>query len=258
MNTPSDQPRYEPTLGAPEPTASEAKLSPVQRLWMAFTSPTEVFADISVKPTWVLILVLMIALGVVLQIVLVPHIDLESTIRARLGDRTEEMSDEQIDQIVAGQQKFAKFGPIAAVVIGPIAWALMAGIFLVVLKIVGSEIDFVKTLSTALHAYWPPALVSSVLTMILIQRVGMIPQEEVVNVVKAHPGAFMSPDAPTWLQAVASTFSVFNIWTVVLLILGFKIVGRLSTGRAAAAALIPWGVWIVLKAGLSMIPELFS
>ena len=97
--------------------------------------------------------------------------------------------------------------------------------------------DFLKTLSTALHAYWPPSLVLSILTAVLIQRAGMIPQEEMVNLVKSHPGAFLAPDTPAWLGAIASTFSVFNIWTVVLLVLGFKIVGKLSTGKAAFAAL---------------------
>jgi hypothetical protein len=224
---------------------------------MAFTSPTEVFEDIGIKPSWVLALILMIALGVVVQLVIVPHFDLEATIRTNLGSRADNLSDEQIDNIVEGQQRFAKFGPLIAIVVGPIAWAIMAAVFLVMLKIVGSEIDFVKTLSTALHAYWPPSLVLSVLTMILIQRAGQVPQQELGNVVKAHPAAFMSADAPAWLSAAASTFSVFNIWTVIMLVIGFKIVGKLSTSKAAVAALVPWGVWIVLKSGLAMLPEMF-
>jgi len=44
---------------------------------------------------------------------------------------------------------------------------------------------------------------------------------------------------------------VFNIWIVALLIIGFKVVGKVSTGRAAVAALVPWVVWLVAKAGLA-------
>jgi hypothetical protein len=90
-----------------------------------------------------------------------------------------------------------------------------------------------------------------VLTAVLIQRVGMIPQQEFTNIVKSHPGAFLSPDAPAWLSAAASTLSVFNIWIVVLLIIGFKVVGKLSTARATVAALVPWLVWLVAKSGLA-------
>jgi hypothetical protein len=256
MDDTTNRPSYEPEpqeTGGPQQPA--ARLTAVQRLWLAFTSPGEVFADIRIKPTWVLCLALMVLLGVGIQLVVMPHIDVEASIRAQMADRGAEVTDEQVEAIAEQQQKFAKFGPIIAIVVGPIAWAIMAAVFLVLLKIVGSEIDFVSTLSTALHAYWPPSLVATVLTGVLIQRAGQIPQTELQNVVKSHPGAFLSPDAPSWLEAVASTFSVFNIWTVVLLVIGFKVVGKLSTERAAVAALVPWAVWIAGKAGIATLIE---
>ena len=82
-----------------------------------------------------------------------------------------------------------------------------------------------------------------------MQRVGKVPQQELANIVKANVGAFMSADAPAWLTAAGSTISIFNIWAVVLLIIGFATVGKLSRGKAAVAALVPWVVWIVAKAG---------
>ncbi len=98
MEDNTERPSYEPQTSTVE-TAGEPgpRLSAVQRLWMVFTSPTEVFADIGVKPTWVLCLALMIALGVVTQIVVMPHLDVEASIRAKLGDRAAEIGDEQIE-----------------------------------------------------------------------------------------------------------------------------------------------------------------
>ena len=52
-------------------------------------------------------------------------------------------------------------------------------------------------------------------------RFDKVPQQELVNVVKANLGAFLPADTPAWITAAAGTFSVFNIWTVVLLIIGF-------------------------------------
>jgi hypothetical protein len=129
-------------------------------------------------------------------------------------------------------------------------WAALAGIFFLMLKIVGSDADYTRTLSATLHAYWPPSVVGTVLTVALIQRVDKITEQEIPNLVKSHLGAFMPADAPSWLTSMASTFSVFNIWTVALLVIGFKVIGRLSTARAAIAVLVPWGVWLVGKAGL--------
>ena len=75
---------------------------------------------------------------------------------------------------------------------------------------------------------------------------------------KSHLGAFLPPDAPGWLAGMASTVNVFNIWTVVLLVTGFKVIGRLTMARAATAVLVPWGVWLVAKAGLGALQGMFS
>jgi len=248
-----ERPSYEPELAQPPIPAAVAKYSSMQRLWMMFTSPGEVFADIGIKPTWVLAMVILVIVGVGAQVVIMPHMDTEATIRARLDDRAEEFTDAQIEGMVEQGEKFGKFGPIIGLVVAPIVWAIMAAVFFLMLKIVGSEADYSRTLSTTLYGYWPATLVALVLTGVLIQRVGKVPQEELANVVKASLGAFLSPDAPAWLLAAGSTISIFNIWAVVLLIIGFSTVGKISKGKAAVVTLVPWGAWIVVKAAIAAV-----
>jgi hypothetical protein len=254
MENDTDRPSYEPELTEPPRTEMPSEqLNSVQRLWMVFTSPGKVFEAIGVKPTWVLCLVLMIVLGLVAQFVMLPHLDNEATIRARLEARGAEVSEAQIETMLEQSEKFTKFAPIVGIVAGPIFWAILAAIFFVILKIVGSEADYVKTLSTALHAYWPASVVQTILMSVLIQRMGKMPQDEMANVVKAHLGVFLSADAPGWLTAVAGSISVFNIWIVVLLIIGFATVGKISRGRAAVVALVPWVVYLIGKAGVAAV-----
>jgi hypothetical protein len=100
MDDGSDRPSYEPEGPLTDPAHRSQRYSAAKRLWIAFVSPAQVFADIKVKPTWVLCLVMIVILGVAIQFVVVPHIDTEATLRARLGDRADELSDEQIDDIV--------------------------------------------------------------------------------------------------------------------------------------------------------------
>jgi hypothetical protein len=250
MDEYTDRPSYEPEAPASRPAPTAARYGPLQRLWMAFTSPGDVFADIKVRPAWVLCLVAMVVLGIALQLVVAPHIDTEATLRARLGDRADGMSDQQIEDMVEQGERFARFAPIIGVVVSPVAWALMAAVFFLMLKIVGSDADYQRVFSSTLHAYWPPTLVQAVLTALLIQRVDALPQQELATVVKSHLGALLANDAPAWLASAASTISVFNVWTVILLVIGFAIVGGISRGKAAVAALVPWGVWLVAKAGL--------
>lgn len=258
MDETSDRPSYEPvdaTLAEPEPTA---KLGAFQRLIKMFFSPGEVFDDIKVKPTWLVVLIAMMVLTVGAQSIILPHMDNEATLRARLGDRADELNEEQIERMIASGEKFARFVPVITAVVVPIMWAILAGIFLLMLKMVGSETDFVTTLSATLHAYWPASAVATVLVVALIQRVDKITEQEIPNLVKSHLGVLLPADAPAWLSSMASTFSVFNIWTLALLIIGFKIIGRLPTARAAIAVLVPWAVWLVGKAGLGALQGMFS
>jgi hypothetical protein len=225
----------------------------MQRLWMMFTSPAEVFADIGIKPTWVVAMVILVIVGVGAQLVIMPHVDTEATIRASFEKRGTDLSDAQLEKAVEQAGKFAKFAPIISLVVAPIMWAIMAAVFFLMLKIVGSDADYSRSLSTTLYGYWPPTLVALVLTSVLVQRLGMVPQEEVANVVKANLGAFMSADVPAWLLAVGSTISIFNIWVVVLLIIGFSAVGKISVGKAAVVTLVPWGAWIVVRAAFAAV-----
>jgi hypothetical protein len=253
MEDATDRPSYEPELAEPPTPSTKQKYSAMQRLWMMFTSPGDVFSDIGVKPTWVLIMVIVVLLSVAAQAVIIPHVDTEATLRARFEQRGQELSEAQLESAVEQGEKFARFGPIIGLVIAPIAWVIIAAFFFIMLKLVGSETDYLKTLSTTLHGYWPATAVGLVLMAALVQRVDKVPQDELSNVVKASLGAFLSADAPAWLTAAASTISVFNIWIVILLIMGFASVGKISKGKAAVVALVPWIVWIVAKAGLAVV-----
>jgi len=253
MNEATQRPDYEPELTEPPTPAPTARYSAFQRLWMMFTSPGQVFEDIGLKPTWVLIMVILVLLGVAVQAAIAPHVDYEATLRMRLADRADELSDQQIEQMLGPAEKIAKFAPIIGLIVAPLVWAIMAAVFLVMLKIVGSEMDFKTTLSTVLHAYWPATVVALILTGVLVQRVGKVPEQELGNIVKANLGAFLSPETPAWLSSAAGTISIFNIWVVVLLIMGFATVGKLSRGKAAVAALVPWIAMIVIKAGFAFI-----
>ncbi len=146
-------------------------------------------------------------------------------------------------------QKFAYIGPAASIVIIPLGMAILAGIFLVTIRLVGGETNFPTTFSAMLHAYWPASLVSTVIAIPLLMRLGKVPQTALQTVVKSNVGAFMAPDAPKWLHALGGSLDVFNVWIIVLLILGFSTTGRLSRGKATLAVLLPWLIYILVKVG---------
>ncbi len=226
--------------------------SAVDRLWRVFASPGAVFEDIGRRPTVLLGLIALTLFSVLTQVAIVPHVDMEATIRANLEAQGRETSDAEFDQALKAAEFFRWVGPVAALIFSPVFMVGLAGLFYVALKLGGSDADFMRTLSATLHAYWPPAVVGGVLYGAVAQTVGQIPAEEIQNMVKSHVAAFLSADAPKWLSAMLSSVDVFNIWTVILLILGLSIAGRVSRGRAAAGVLGIWGIYVLGKGLVAM------
>ena len=253
----SEPPSYEPQQSPLEPgtgaEAAEARIGGFARLFNVFTSPGEVFADIARKPTWVWCLVLTTLLAVGAQLAAIPHVDMEATIRARMAERSTELTDEQMDTILQRADKFAYVGPIASVVIVPLAMVILGAIYLLGAKMSGSDTDFLHTFSATLHAYWPSGLVKGILAVVLMQRIGKLPVDELKELVKSNLGAFLSPDAPKWLGALASTVDIFNLWAIALLVIGLSVVGGIPRKRAGVVVGVVWLLWIAGKVGVAFI-----
>ncbi len=246
-----DRPSYEPDLLTDEPIAPapQPKLSAWARLAKVVYEPSSVFEDIAIKPSWVLVLVIFIALSVFTQVLAIQHLDMEATIMNRLEKRNVELTEEQMNRALQQGQKFAYIGPAASIVIIPLGMAILAGIFLVTIRLVGGETNFPTTFSAMLHAYWPASLVSTVIAIPLLMRLGKVPQSALQTIVKSNVGAFMAPDAPRWLRALGGSLDVFNVWIIVLMVLAFSTIGRISRGKAAVAVLLPWLIYLLVKVG---------
>ena len=249
-----DRPSYEPELLEDEaPAAPSPKLSAPARLLAMFTSHGRVFEDIRIRPTWVLVLIAMMVVSVGSQLVVTRHLDFETSIVENMERMGQDLTDEQLDRMVEQAEKLSMIGPLASVVIVPLAMALIAGIFLVTLRAMGGETDFRTTFSAMLHAFWPPGLVSSALTAVIVMRMGTVTQQAMQHAVKSNLGAFLPETAPKWQQALAGSLDLFSIWILVLLVIGFATTARIGKGRAAVAVLVPWAAYVLLKVGAMML-----
>lgn len=250
----SEPPAYEPQadIAAPVgPDEGTGGMGGLQRLLAVFYAPGEVFAAIAKKPTWVACLVLLTLIGVGVQLLVLPHVDMEATIRARIEQSGRELNDQQMDRALEGAQKFAWIGPIASFVMIPIVMLIIGALYLLGVKLAGSDADFLHTFSATLHAYWPAGIVKSVLTLGLLTRVDKLPADEIQQLVKSNAGAFLAADAPRWLSSLASMVDIFNIWTIALVVIGLSTVTGISRKRAGIVTAVLWGAYIAVKVGIA-------
>jgi hypothetical protein len=259
METPSDRPSYEPEASpaGQQDSGSEAKISSFNRLIHVFFKPAEVFEDITRKPTWVVAL-LCTALVIFGQtLVISMNKDYEATVRQGVEMFGVELSDEQIDQQVESQQSRWFLGPVIAFVLSPIAFLIAAVVFFLMLKLMGSELNYTGSLSTMLHAYWPAKLVGGALLSFMVWRHGAVTDMGLVKVLKSSLAGFLPESASLPVGVLASFVDVFRIWGIVLLAMGFAIVARVSKGKAWTATLVPWVLFALFSAGLAALPGLF-
>lgn len=133
----------------------------------------------------------------------------------------------------AGLAKF--FVPIGAAVVvllvGFMTWG--AG------KLTGAATSLAQAFMVAAYAYFPK-LIDAVVSLVL----AIVLPDSMLNTaghLKLGPSMFLDPDhTPLALTAFVTRLDVFTLWTTVLIAIGLKVTGKLSTQKAVIAGVIVW------------------
>jgi uncharacterized membrane protein len=73
--------------------------------------------------------------------------------------------------------------------------------------------------------------------------------EQMGTIVKSNVGAFLSADASPVFRALATTWDVFDFWTLVVSVIAVSHVTRFKTGGAVAVVLTLWFLYVCLAVG---------
>ena len=79
---------------------------------------------------------------------------------------------------------------------------------------------------------------------------GLAPDSFIINnPVGSNIGYYMSTDLPLWLRSFCAHIDIFEIWALVLSVIGVSIVARVSKGKAAVVVVGWWIIFILIAAG---------
>jgi len=217
-------------------------------------SPDKTFRSIAERPTWVVPLLLLTLLTAMVGWFAGHRIDYEQTIRQEMADRGEKVSEAQIQQAVNLTQRFGWAFALLPAVFSPVVYLLIALAFLVALRLSGSEIGYGQSLSVTLHAMMPWA-VQALLSLPLILRLDTIDPEVMKRggVLMSNLAALAPEGSGKVLFALLASFDLFTVWALILLVLGYRRVARVSTGTATAVSLTLWLLYLAGKIGLAAV-----
>lgn len=235
-----------PAVGAASP-----RKSGIQRIVGALFSPGETFREIAERPDFLAPLLVIVVISIVSVMVVVPRIDFESMIREQMSQTNPDMAEEDRERAVRFGAAFTKAMFYVSPLLAPILVTIIAGILLLAFRLFGGEGNFKQAFSVTLYS-WMPMIVGGIVgTIILVGRGGSVSAEELQTLVMSNLGFLVDQKENMVAFAFLSSIDLFTLWTLVLLIIGFAYVARVSRAVSSAIVLSLWAILVVIKVGLA-------
>lgn len=232
--------------GPPGDSGSALATSSWGRPLGVLVSPKPTFRSIAERPSWLPPLVILLLLLAAVQLLAVPKVDMEAAVREAMERQGQPASDEQVEQVAAMQSKFAVACSIPFFAAGLLVAALL---FWGLGNAAGGETGFKGSFSVTLHGLMPNAVASLLSVPVILGVEEIDPGVAQRGLLASHLAAFAPEDSAAWLLALLARVDVFAIWSLVLLVIGLRTVGRLSTAAATGVVLVVWLLWVGFTVG---------
>jgi hypothetical protein len=223
-------------------------LSQVERVVNTFVAPTVTFKDILRSTSWWLPFVLILVFSTASTYTIDRQVGFSRAAENQVhaSPRQEEQMSELTPQVRAAQMEKRAIGtryfsyglPIFLPLIFAIYSAILLGAFNFGL---GARMTFGQVFAVSIYASLP-YLIVSLLTILTVAFGNNAETFNLQNPVGTNL-AYYLPDVAPWLKALLAQFDLIKLWSLVLTVLGLKIVSRKSTGQTAAVVV---GWWLLI------------
>lgn len=228
-----------------------AEVGSFGRVVGAIVSPRPTFESIVRKPSWLLPLLLLVAINLGLIFSFTHRIGWRNIIEKQVANNSQfqQLSPAEQQQRIA---RGARLAPMVAYIVGTagnvVIVLVIAAIFLGAFNIVfGSGIKFGQSLGITTHAFMPGILKG----LIALAVVWVRPPEgvSVQNLVMSNVGAFLPAGVPLWLQTLGASLDLFAFWSIVLLALGYAAASLSRKVKFGSALAVVVSIWLVYVLG---------
>lgn len=248
--------RYMATDAAQILDSQPAKMNEFSRLLGMFFEPKKTFEDIAERPGWLVPMLILIASSLVLIYLFSTHVGWDAYLHRIMDNnpRIQRLDPDQRQRVISTQLRLAPTIAYVGGVLGtPISLLVIAGIAMGIIRgLLGVPIRFVQAFAATTYASLPRVIYAGLSMVVLFLK---NPEDfDIQNSFASNPGAFMDPEKSSrFLYSMAGSLDVFTIWVILLMAVGLKAAGgkRLSFGGALFSVVLPWAVYVFIRAGLA-------
>lgn len=225
------------------------------RLLGALVSPGKTFRSIAERPTWGLALVALLLVGTITGVLANKRIDPNDMRQEVARQMEKQLKEKPTPDQVEGRMDIAKKVSSVVVWVAPFIsvgfYLLLALLFWAAFRFVAaSSLTYKTSFSVLLHAFMP-WLIAGLLTLpVILSREHIGVQEAQQGLLASNLSAFAPEGAGGALKSLLGSLDFFSLWTVVLLILGYRTAAKASTASSATIILVVWLLYVGIKVGL--------
>lgn len=226
------------------------------RLIGALVAPGETFRSIAERPTWLPPLLVLVLLAWAVGFELQMRTDPEEMVRGQLEMVKVDVPQEQVDKMIEDAESRttgAKAGlATIGAVIQPVLYAVVAVLFWIGFRLFGSEMDYLRSLATTLHAYMPLAVGSLINLPLMFTRETLTFEEASSGGVLVSSLKALAPeDASAATEMLLGSIDLFTVWTMILLAIGYREVAKVSPAVASGIVILFWLIFVLGKVGIA-------
>jgi hypothetical protein len=241
------------TIESTQPAPAPAAKNSFQRIAGVFFAPVETFADIARKPDILIPLLVIVVLGYVSTFLVMPHLDWDAML-AQQQEMVKKQNPNVSDSDLAQMGKFTKAIGKVMGYIGPplviIGYLIIALVIWGACRLMGGQGDFKQAFSATLYAHFPRVVLGIIAGIVVMAR-GMVDPSTMATVVKSSPAFLVDMKEQPVLFTLLGSLEIFQIWTIILLIIGFAALSKLSKAKTAAIVISLWVITVVVKLGFA-------
>jgi hypothetical protein len=237
---------------SPPPPVAASKNS-FERIAGVLFAPAQTFEDIARKPDILVPLLVIIIIGYLTTFFMIPRMDWDAVTSQQIDAikaKNPNMSQQDIDRVTKMTQAAGKVMGWIGPILGVIWWLILAAVLLLAFRLMGGEGTFKQAFSTVLYAWIPMVINGIVMTIVVVAR-GTVDPTQMATVVKSNPAFLVDMKEHPVLFSLLSSFDIFTIWMIVLLIIGCAAFSKTSRAKAASIVISLWAIFIIIKIGFA-------
>lgn len=238
---------------APQP--DKPQMSEIRRLFaLLFWEPGNAFADIVKRPRWWVPMILLVACAMAYMYLVSAQVGWEQVVRDSISQssQVQNMPAADLERLVQQQTRITSIvAPVGAVLGTPISMLLYAAVILLFFSVfLGGNAKFKEVFGVTAYAQLP-GMVYAALGAIVLQ---LKPPEDfdIQNPVGLNIGFYLPESMPKALISFATSLDLISFWIMLLIVIGLRKIDRkASVGKAWAAVLAPWLIYVLGKTAIS-------